>query len=462
MKKLWQALMLVRRCDRWSFRRKMLYVLLQSVLPLVNLYILKLLVDSVEAGVRGLGDPKQVVSYLLAMVCVFLLNRVVSALNNINNDVLGQRLVDYLSDVMQRQAARLDMAYYDNPDYHDSLHRAQQEASFRPIQIMNNFMAFFGAVISIAGVVALLVSATWWVIVVMVVAVLPGFAVRMYKARRIYRFRRDNTQLYRQTAYYSALLTARDYAKEMRAFNLTAFFRSRFVESRHRLVDQLLRISRRIGMLDVLCAVVEAAAMFAVVWLLVSQAFAAAITIGSFVMLFEAFRRGQGYLTSLVSSIAALYDNRLFVGNLFDFLDFEPQIVSPADPLPMPEKIESVEFRDITFRYPDMDRDVLSHYSLTARVGEVTRIEGENGYGKSTLVKLLLRLYDPLQGAVLINGIDIRRFDITELRRKVGVLFQDFMRYNLTAEENIGFDHTDGVREAAGQAIADTFIERLP
>ena len=248
----------------------------------------------------------------------------------------------------------------------------------------------------------------------------------------------------------------------MRAFNLPAFFRRRFVDSRAKLVVRLLRISRRMGVLDVLCGVVEAAAMLGVMWLLVHQAFSAAITIGTFVMLFEAFRRGQGYLTSLVSSIAALYDNRLFVGNRFDFLDFEPQIAAPADPLPLPEKIESVEFRDITFRYPDMDRDVLSHYNLTARVGEVTRIEGENGYGKSTLVKLLLRLYDPQQGEVLINGIDIRRFDPVALRAKMGVLFQDFARYNITAAENIGFDSKEGVDRAAALSGADSFIERLP
>lgn len=454
--------MLVRRCDRGSFRRRIVYVMLHSVLPLVNLYVLKLLVDSVEVGVRGTGDPNTVMTYLFVMVAVFLLNRIVSALNGVNNDVLSQRLVDYLSDLMQRQAARLDMAYYDNPSYHDSMHRAQQEASFRPIQVMNSFMSLFGAIISVAGVVAMLTAASWWVIVVMVVAVIPGFVVRLYKARSIYRFRRDNTQLYRQTGYYSALLTARDYAKEMRAFNLTAFFRRRFVDSRAKLVVRLLRISRRMGVLDVLCGVVEAAAMLGVMWLLVHQAFSAAITIGTFVMLFEAFRRGQGYLTSLVSSIAALYDNRLFVGNLFDFLDFKPQIAAPADPLPLPEKIESVEFRDITFRYPDMDRDVLSHYSLTARVGEVTRIEGENGYGKSTLVKLLLRLYDPQQGEVLINGIDIRRFDPVALRAKMGVLFQDFARYNITAAENIGFDSKEGVDRAAALSGADSFIERLP
>lgn len=471
MKKLWQALMLVRRCDKRSFRLRVLYVVLQSLLPLVNLYILKLLVDSVTAVATNSDTLSLYYSatlLLLLMVTVFLLNRVVSALNAVNNDVLGQRLVDYMADIMQRQSARLDMAYYDNPEYYDSLHRAQQEASSRPLVILGNFMALFGSLISIAGIVAMLTSASWWVIVVMVLAVLPGFAVRLYKARRIYRFRRDNTQLYRRTSYYSSLLSSRAYAMEMRAYNLTGFFRTRFVQSRKALVTKLLRISRRLGTLDVLCGVIEAAAMFAVVWLLIQQAFAAAISVGTFVMLFEAFRRGQGYLSSLVSSIAALYDNRLFVGNLFDFLDFQPQIVSPAEPLPMPEKIQSVEFRDITFRYQDMQHDVLNHYNLVARVGEVTRIEGENGYGKSTLVKLLLRLYDPQQGAVLINGIDIRRFSLDDLRRTVGVMFQDFGRYALTAEENIQLSrtthttHSLQLHQVLSLSGALSFVDMLP
>lgn len=471
MKKLWQALMLVRRCDKRSFRLRVLYVVLQSLLPLVNLYILKLLVDSVTAVATNSDTLSLYYSatlLLLLMVTVFLLNRVVSALNAVNNDVLGQRLVDYMADIMQRQSARLDMAYYDNPEYYDSLHRAQQEASSRPLVVLGNFMALFGSLISIAGIVAMLTSASWWVIVVMVLAVLPGFAVRLYKARRIYRFRRDNTQLYRRTSYYSSLLSSRAYAMEMRAYNLTGFFRTRFVQSRKALVTKLLRISRRLGTLDVLCGVIEAAAMFAVVWLLIQQAFAAAISVGTFVMLFEAFRRGQGYLSSLVSSIAALYDNRLFVGNLFDFLDFQPQIVSSAEPLPMPEKIQSVEFRDITFRYQDMQHDVLNHYNLVARVGEVTRIEGENGYGKSTLVKLLLRLYDPQQGAVLINGIDIRRFSLDDLRRTVGVMFQDFGRYALTAEENIQLSrtthttHSLQLRQVLSLSGALSFVDMLP
>lgn len=457
--------MMVMHCSPRSFWLRVLYVAAGSVLPLVNLYILKLLIDSLQqpdAAFTVLHFHPSTLQLLLAMCLVFLLNRVVSALNAINNDVLSQRLTDHVSDLLQQQSARLDMQYYDTPSYHDTFHRAQQEASFRPLQVLTNFMSLGGSLLSIAGVVAMLVSASWWVIAVMVAAVMPGFAVRLYKARRIYRFRRDNTQLYRRTAYYGALLTGRDYAKELRAFGLAALFRGRFVEARRQLVGRLLSISRRLGMLDVLCALVEAAAMFAIVWILIGQTMSAAISIGTFVMLFEAFRRGQGYLSSLVGGVAGLYDNRLFVGNLFEFLDLRPTVLPPADPVPFPAEVRQVEFRDVTFRYPDMKRDVLEHFSLTARRGEITRIDGRNGFGKSTLVKLLLRLYDPDGGQVLLDGTDLRTLDLPGLRAHVGVLFQDFVRYNVTARENIDFG---GGSQASGRmqdaALLD-FVQRLP
>ena len=448
--------MMVRQCDRGSFWRRLVYVLLQSVLPLANLYILKLLIDSITL----LHSPQATLHYLLAMCLLFLVNRIISALNGVNSDVLSQRLIDYMNDVMQRQAATVDMAAYDIPSYHDIFHRAQLESTSRPLQIMNSFMALFGAVVSIVGVMAMLLSASWWVVPVMVLAVVPSFLVRLYKARSIYHFRRSNTQLYRRTSYYGSLLTSRQSAAEMRAFRLAPRFRRLFVESRHRLSSRLLAISRRLGMMDVACAAVEVLALFTIVWLLASRAFAGAITVGTFVMLFEAFRRGQGFLSTLVSSIAALYDNRLFVGNLFEFLSLKPAVVSPPAPTPIPDTIETIEFRDVTFRYPEMDRDVLSHFNLTVRRGEICRIEGRNGYGKSTLVKLLLRLYDPQQGSLLVNGIDLRQFDLPQWRSFVGVLFQDFVRYACTVDENLSFGIENNPR-AADSPLLD-FVGRLP
>ena len=469
MKQLFKALDMIRRCHPSSFYWRIFYVVVLNVLPLLSLYILKYMVDAVTTGDAPvlLGVRWSTLSLLGLFCLLFLLNRLVGVCSGVNNDIMSQRLQDYISDIMQRQSAALDMAYFDNPEYHDTYHRAQQEASYRPLRVLSEFMALFGSIITIAFVVAMLCTASPWIIVVMVVAVIPSFVVRVIKARQIYAFRRNNTQNYRRTSYYTALLGGRDYAKEMRTFGLTPYFRERFVNIRRVLVDSLLKISRRIGVYDSICAFAEALAMFFVVFFLLSSTTSGAITVGSFVMLFEAFRRGQTGLNNLVGGITGLYDNRLFVGNLFEFLDLKPTIVNAKDAIPFPKQIETVEFKDITFRYPKMDRDVLSHFSLTARAGEVTQIEGENGFGKTTLLKLLLRLYDTDQGAVLINGVDVRRYDIKGLRHGVGAIFQDYVRFYCTAEENIVFGDVNNydperARYVAHLSGADKFIEKLP
>ncbi|KWW30776.1 MAG: multidrug ABC transporter ATPase/permease [bacterium P3] len=461
MSTLWKMLVMVHQCSRRAFWLRVVYVVLQSLLPLAGIYVLKLLVDN-------LSDFHNTALYVVCYVAIFFFGRLLSTLASVNNDILSQRLVDYISDRIQRQSSRLDLAYYDNPAFHDTFHRAQQESSYRPLEVLNNFMALFGSIVTLAGVVVLLGAVSGWVILLMVAAVLPSFFVRLAKARRIYTFRRGNTQVYRRTAYYSALLTHRDFAKEVRQYGLSGYIRGLYVDIRRGLVVRLLRISRRLAWYDALCAAVESAALLSVLLLFVQRAYVGAITVGSFVMLFEAFRRGQSSLQSLVRSVAGLYDNRLFAGNLFEFLALEPRLVSPSDPMPFPEQVDCVEFRNVSFRYPDMDRDVLTRFSLTARRGTVCHIEGENGYGKSTLMKLLMRFYDPDDGVVCINGIDIRRFDLTELRRHIGVLFQDFVRYHFTASDNIAFgDITappsrDRVVSAARQAGVEHILESLP
>ena len=436
---MWQAMMMVRQCNKAAFWRKIVYVLLQSILPIANLYVLKLLIDSIEQIVSHPYPTTSFVPYLLIMCGIYLANRIVGALSAVNNDVLSQMLIDYLSDKTQRQAAILDMSYYDNPQYYDTLHRAQQEVGYRPLQIINNTMGLIGATVSIVGVVALLWNTALWIVGVMVLAVLPGFALRLYKSQIIYRFRKNNTQTYRQTSYFSALLTGRDFAKEMRAYNLSALFRERYVGVRRILRRRLTTIIRKMGAIDIVCGVVESAAMLLAMVSLIGQTTKGAISIGSFVMLFEAFRRGVGYIQSWINSFSGLYDSRLFISNLFEFLRLKPQIVSPADALPFPKEITCVEFHNVTFRYPDMRHNVLEHYSMRFNRGKINVIEGENGYGKSTVVKLLLRFYDPDEGAITVNGIDIRQFNLEDLRKNIGTIFQDFVRYNSTLRENVTF-----------------------
>lgn len=469
MKQLFKAIKLIWQCDRRSFWLRIFYVIISSVLPLLSLYILKFLVDSVsnETAPVVLGIELDSITLLVVFCLIFMVTRMVSVLSGVNSDIMTQRLMDYISDRVQKQSARLDMSYFDNPEYHDTYHRAQTEANYRPMRILEGFMGLIGSTITISGIVVMLWSASKWIILVMILAVMPSFVVRILKARKIYAFRRENTQNIRRTNYYSALLNNKDYAKEMRTFSLGSYFRERFVKIRSSYVKDLIRISRRVAVYDMSSTVVEMAALFFVTLFLITSTTNGTISVGSFVMLFEAFRRGQSQLTSLVNSVTGLYDNRLFIGNLFEFLDLEPSIKSPDHPIPFPEKVESVEFRDISFRYPKMDHDVLSHYNLVAKAGMVTQIEGQNGFGKTTLLKLLLRLYDTDEGAILINGVDVRDYDLQELRRGIGAIFQDFVRFYCTADENISFgdvNHYDPerVHHVAGLSGADKFIEQLP
>lgn len=449
-KTLLQALRLIYSCDRKAFLLKVLYTVLQSLLPLANLYVLKLVVDQVTTlaahpAAFGSETITPIAVSTAVFAGVFLLNRLIGVFSAVNNDVLVQKLIDHINNLIQTQSVQLDLAYYDNPDYHDTFHRAQQEAAFRPVRILESFVDILGSAISLAGIVLMLCSAHWSIILIMVVAVVPSFLVRLYKSRQIYLFRRNTTQPMRRSTYYGQVLSSATFAKEVRVFGLAAHFRQRYLALRHQLVQQLFRISRRLALFDALTSIVETLALMAIMVALVRPVLSASITIGSFVMLFEAYRRGQGHMSSLVSGISGLYEHKLFISNLFHFLQLKPHILSPVDPVPFPSQIEQVEFHHVWFHYPytrkeqEKGRWVLRDYSLSAPFGRITRLEGENGFGKSTLLKLLLRLYDPQQGSILINGTDIRHFDLQELRRNISVIFQDHVRFYCTAKENIEF-----------------------
>ena len=465
---------LIWQCNWKGLLLKLFYTLCSSLLPLIGLYVLKLLVDGVtasvgigvgEAGLQGL--PTSLLYSLLAFCAITLLNRWVSVLNNVNNDVLTQQLTDYINNLIQNQSIRLDLAYYDNPRFYDVFHRAQQEAAFRPIRILENFVSLTGAIVSLVGVAVMMLFASWQVITVMVIAVLPTFVVRLYKSRRIYRFRRETTQKQRRAAYYGQLLTDRIYAKEVRAFGLADYFRHQYVSIRTELVRQLLRISRRLALCDSVTSVIEVLAMAVAMLCMIRPVISGAMTIGTFVMLFEAFRRGQGSLSSMVNGVSGLYEHKLFISNLFEFLSLKPDIVSPDNPLPFPERVEEVCFEDVTFVYPDMRQPVLSHYTLLARRGEITTVTGENGFGKTTLLKLLLRLYDPQGGTVRINGIDIRSFDVAQLRHNVSVIFQDYVQFHFSLRDNVVFgdiNNADDARRlinAIEMADAESIVSKL-
>ncbi len=193
------------------------------------------------------------------------------------------------------------------------------------------------------------------------------------------------------------------------------------------------------------------------------------ITLGDLVMYFQAFQRGQGYLRNMMNSLASLYEDNLFLSHLYEFLNLKPQVVQPVHPQPVPQMRQAgIMFDHVSFQYPGSAHEVLKDISLTIRPGEVVALVGENGSGKTTLVKLLCRLYDPVEGVVTFDGINLRQFETTMLRREISVIFQDYVHYHLTARENIWFGNTnvmpddERVVAAARYSGADEVIESLP
>jgi len=463
------SLVMMYRCDPKLFVAKLLITVIQSVLPLINLYVLKLLIDSVSTSIAGGHfDSAEALKYVLIFCGVFLLNRLMTLAGKLVNSFFTQKLSDYISNSLHQKSTELDLAYYDNSEYHDTFHRAQQEASYRPMQILGSFTSIIGSLISLAGTVVILASFSWLVIVVMIFACLPDFLVKLYKSRKLYYWNKEHTQLFRMANYLSALLTNRVSAKEIRTFGLAGYFRNKFNRLRKIIRSQVVRINMRLSVLDVLAIIFETVALFFIVFMLIRGTVGGAITIGSFVMLFEAFRRGQSYMESLINGITGLYDNKLFIRNLFEFLKLKPNIVTPANPKPFPQKIlHGIEFRNVTFSYPDGYKNVLENFCLSVKPNSVTQIRGENGFGKTTLIKLLFRLYDCNEGGIYIDGTDIREFDLFELRKNISVIFQDFIRYNFTVKENIQLGEIDmldeeRIRQSAETSSADRFVRHLP
>ena len=456
---------LIYRCDRKGLLWLLLLSTANALLPLANLAVLKKLVD---VGLES-RDLRQVMLYVVAFAVIFFLSRFVSTCYNASQDILGQKFADYTNGLVHAQSGKMDLAYYDNVENHNKLYRAQQEASLRPLQLLNNSIRFFNSAVSIIGIVALLAGSSPWAVAVLFITVIPAFLVRLRKSRNLYEFRRERTVVQRRSVYLSSLVTSRNYALEVKARGLSGYFCRKYLDIRQELRDMMNRIIRKMAVYDIFCAVFEAVSVLAVTVILVRGTVSGAYTVGTFVMLFEAFRRGQSSFNDLTVSLAGIYDNLLFISNLFDFMDIKPEVLSPEHPVPFPDDVKEVCFDDICFSYPGSDVPVLNHFSLTARKGEIARIEGPNGFGKTTLVKLLLRLYDPQGGRVLVNGIDIRNFALEDLRHRISAAFQELNIFNFSIRENIelgalGEVRTDEERltEAIRLSESSAIIENYP
>jgi ATP-binding cassette subfamily B protein len=450
-------------------------VIAQGILPLVSLYLMKLIIDSVTGldfsqGTSLLEQSFSKPLLYIGMACgVGLLAAFFNFLTDYVKKAQALTVTDYMFSVLHEKSVQADLAFYESPEYRDTLFRAQQEGPYRPTNIVNGLFAAGQSGASFAAVFALLFMFNPILPIVMVVAVIPGVLLRLRYSGKIYSWQEKRTEDERRAYYFHWMLTGDAHAKEFRLFNLGKYFINQFNSIRKTLKKEKLYFEKRRAFGDF---VAQSSATMAVFGSFVYIAFKTAqgtITLGDMVMYFQGFQKGLGFFKTFLESGAQMYEDNLFLSHLYDFLKVKPKVVEPKNPSHVPERIKTgIDFKNVNFFYQDKGINVLNCVKFSIKSGEVVALVGENGSGKSTIVKLLTRLYDPQGGDIFLDGENIKNFKIDEFRKKISVVFQDHIKYQLSARENIYLgdieqkDDLSRIKEAAMQTGVDKKISGFP
>jgi len=440
---------------------------LQSFLPLVLLYLLKLLIDEITLAVSSGTSSANIIPMIVVVVVIFFLDEISSDFGNFVRKKQSVKLEEHMYGLLHSKAVRLDLINFEHPGYFDCLARATSEAPWRPNSILNNIISMFHGLLSLVLMAGLLLTLHWGVALLLVAVNIPSIWLRLHYADILYNFQRDQTPEARKSVYFNWLLTGDRPSREIRLFGLGNYFMSLFRRSFNKQNEEELNILRKRTSIELISDVIKASAFLVLLIVIVRQTIGGKLTLGQMAMFLLAFRQGMTYIKDLFSSLAGLYEDGLFIGDTFEFLDLKENVVA-LDPVTVPADLKSeIVIEDLSFTYPGNQYPSVDRVSFVIKKGDIVALVGPNGAGKSTLVRLLTRLYDPDSGAVNWDGKDIRTMDPDEYRKYFSVVFQDFMLYNLTAGENIrmgNIETGDGdgkIRQAASSAGVHDLLNNL-
>lgn len=431
---VWQA------APTWTIGWLVLLVV-QGFLPVATVYLTRLVVDNLSAAVGAGLDWENIQSLLIPaalMAGVLVVSEILQGANEWIRTAQSELVQDYISGLVHAKSIEVDFGFYESSEFFDRLDRARSDASGRSLALLQSSGSLLQNSITMLAMTAVLLAYGLWLPLVLLLSSLPAFYVVLRLNRRHHRWWEKTTIDRRWLQYYELLITQSMPAAEVRLFGLGPYFRSAYQTLRHRLRTENLQIVRdqSLGRLiaGMLALVVSGGAL---AWM-GRQVLLGSLTLGDVALFYQAFNKGQGLMKSLLGNLNQIYQNSLFISNLFEFLQITPKIVDPPQPQTVPTKIQrEIRFRNVTFQYPGTDRPVLKDYNLTLPAGKIVAIVGDNGAGKSTLIKLLCRFYDPESGSIEIDGTDIREFAVEDLRRLITVLFQSPIPFYVTAGQNI-------------------------
>ena len=445
-----------------------LLTLLAGILPAAIAYIGQLIVDGVVEATRAdKPDTRGVLNLVLlealVVTVVAAAQRGISASQSLLRALLGQRV----NVMILEKAMTLELTHFEDSEFYDKLTQARREASSRPLSLVTRTFGLVQNAISLTSYAVLLIAFSPWAVVILIGAGLPSFFAEAKfsgDAFRLFRWRSPET---RMQMYLETVIAREDGVKEVKLFQLGPrllqryrdIFKKLFVEDRHLTL-------RRDGWGFVLGLISTAALYAAYAWIVITT-IAGTITLGAMTMYLVLFRQGQSAVAAILTSISGMYEDNLYLSNLYEYLE-QPVPDRRGEAVHGPDPALGLEFRNVSFSYPGAKNRALSNISLQVRPGESLALVGENGSGKTTLIKLLTRLYDPTEGQILLEGLDLQEWNVEALRRRIGVIFQDFGRYQFSVGENIGagdvrhIDDSERWEQAAKTGMAAPFIEDMP
>jgi len=419
---------------------------MRSVVPVMTFWVGKLILDAVIAAKSGNGSLTLVWRYLALELAIVLLGEILARASSLIESLLGDLFSNSMSVRLMEHAAKLDLAQFEDPEFYDHLERARRQTVGR-IALLSLLLSMSQDALTLLTLAGALIAYNPWLLLLLAVAVIPSFLGETHFASLGYSLLFRWTPERRQLDYLRYVGASDKTAKEVQMFGLAPWLTERYRDLSQRFYEENRDLSIRRGVVSALLSILGTVGYYSAYVLILIRAVKGDITIGTLTFLAASFGRGRDVIQNILMGASNVAEQALYLRDLFVFLEMRPTIESPPNAKPVPAKIQSgFVFENVGFRYPGSERWAIRNVDLMLRPGERVALVGENGAGKTTITKLLARLYDPTEGRITLDGVDLKEYDLLSLRHAIGVIFQDFVRYDMRFDENIGVGEIESVR----------------
>lgn len=443
--------------------------IIRSAIPVAVLYVGKLIVDEVVHISQGTVDSHTKLWQLVALEFgLAVLSDALARATVLIDSLLGDLFSYHTSVKIMEHAATLDLEQFEDTSFYDKLERARQQTTGRTV-LLSQVLGQVQDIVTMCFLGAGLVVFNPWLILLLFVTVFPAFISEGYFNDRTYSLSRKQTPERRELDYLRYIGASDETAKEVKLFNLSGFLIDRFRTLHEKFYSENKSLAVRRSLWGTAFSLLGTIGYYGAYVYIISKTIQGVISIGSLTFLAGSFRQLRSLLEGILSRFTAVSQGAIYLKDFFDFFDIQPKITLSDSARPFPQKIQTgFTFENVGFRYANSERWANRHLNFTLSAGEKIALVGENGAGKTTLVKLLARLYDPTEGRILLDGYDLREYNLLELRKNVGVIFQDYIRYQMTVAQNVAVGNIDEkgnrerIEDASRKSLADLLVQRLP